>query len=329
MKGVCGSVEKVLSVVEASQVEFQTVDSDYLTTQPGLFPDPLEELGDTIQLIPFYWRSLWVDLRVPEGNQGGDFQISLSLKSLEGQLLRNIRVKLHVVDCCLPPQKLIHTEWFYSDCLADFYQVPVFGDRYWEIVENFMRTAVKRGVNMILTPLFTLPLDTLIGKERTTVQLVGVKVRDGAYAFDFSMLEKWVRLAEDCGFSYFEMGHLFSQWGAKYAPKVMADEDRTYRRIFGWETRADSAEYVGILLRKELWKCLFPPISKSMNSWTRDIRTGGCISAAASIRRSATGFSRSLPAVIGFWECSCICLIWKDFFTGDIIFTIASIPSGN
>lgn len=243
MKGVCGSVEKVLSVVEASQVEFQTVDSDYLTTQPGLFPDPLEELGDTIQLIPFYWRSLWVDLRVPEGNQGGDFQISLSLKSLEGQLLRNIRVKLHVVDCCLPPQKLIHTEWFYSDCLADFYQVPVFGDRYWEIVENFMRTAVKRGVNMILTPLFTLPLDTLIGKERTTVQLVGVKVRDGAYAFDFSMLEKWVRLAEDCGFSYFEMGHLFSQWGAKYAPKVMADVDGTYRRIFGWETRADSAEY--------------------------------------------------------------------------------------
>ena len=88
---------------EASQVEFQEVDSDYLTTQPGLFPDPLEELGDTIQLIPFYWRSLWVDLRVPEGNQGGDFQISLSLKSLEGQLLRNIRVKLHVVDCCLPP----------------------------------------------------------------------------------------------------------------------------------------------------------------------------------------------------------------------------------
>ena len=106
-----------------------------------------------------------------------------------------------------------------------------------------MRTAVKRGVNMILTPLFTLPLDTLIGKERTTVQLVGVKVRDGAYAFDFSMLEKWVRLAEECGFSYFEMGHLFSQWGAKYAPKVMADEDGTYRRIFGWETRADSAEY--------------------------------------------------------------------------------------
>lgn len=35
------------------QVEFQEVDSDYLTTQLGLFPDPLEELGDTIQLIPF------------------------------------------------------------------------------------------------------------------------------------------------------------------------------------------------------------------------------------------------------------------------------------
>ena len=37
-------------------------DVDYLTTEPGLFPDPLEELTGSFQLIPFYWRSLWIDL---------------------------------------------------------------------------------------------------------------------------------------------------------------------------------------------------------------------------------------------------------------------------
>ena len=63
----------------------------------------MEELGDTIQLIPFYWRSLWADLRVPEGNQGGDFQISLSLKSLEGLNSAFVLIGTEVIAIfCLP-----------------------------------------------------------------------------------------------------------------------------------------------------------------------------------------------------------------------------------
>lgn len=248
-----------VAYVPSAYPSYGETDSDYLTTQPGLFPDPLEEMGDTIQLIPFYWRSLWVDLRVPEEEQGGDFPVTLTLKSLEGQQLASVRIKFHVADCCLPTQKVIHTEWFYSDCLADFYQVPVFSDRYWEIVKNFMQTAADRGINMILTPLFTLPLDTWIGRERTTVQLVGVKVRDGVYSFDFSRLDQWVRLAERCGFVYFEMGHLFSQWGAKYAPKVMADVDGVCQRIFGWETQADSREY------REFLKAFLPALTGELH----------------------------------------------------------------
>ncbi len=68
---------------------------------------------------------------------------------------------------------MVYTEWFHSDYLADYYHVDVFSEEYWRIVENFLRKAKERGVNMILTPILTLPLDTLIGGERTTTQLVG------------------------------------------------------------------------------------------------------------------------------------------------------------
>ena len=52
-----------------------------------------------------------------------------------------------------------------------------------------MKTAVKNGMNMVLMPAFTPPLDTPVGKERKTVQLVGVDFDGKNYKFDFSLLE--------------------------------------------------------------------------------------------------------------------------------------------
>lgn len=227
--------------VPSAYPAYGETDTDYLTTEPGLFPDPLEKMNGPIQLIPFYWRSLWIDLTA--AGQAGTFPVTLVMKDLNGKKLKEIKVILKVIDCELPEQTLIHTEWLHSDCLADYYQVPVFGSRYWEIVENFMRTAAAHGVNMILTPLFTYPLDTLIGKERTTVQLVGVTKERTGYTFDFTEFTRWIELSKKCGFAYFEMGHLFSQWGARYAPKVMAYTDGGKKQIFGWDTQADSPQY--------------------------------------------------------------------------------------
>ncbi|MCG4808289.1 hypothetical protein L0P46_10495, partial [Collinsella aerofaciens] len=88
-----------------------------------------------------------------------------------------------VVPAVLPKQKVLHTEWFYPDCLADYYGCDVFSEEHWKIIGNFMRTAASQGVNMIFTPLFTPALDTLIGGERTTVQLVKVYKRSDGYSF--------------------------------------------------------------------------------------------------------------------------------------------------
>jgi len=243
-------IRRVLHVPSAYPA-YGEYDADYLTDEPGLFPDILEEFDGSFQLIPYYWRSLWVDIVIAEDAQAGDYPVDLFIRDRNGTELKKITVMLHVAGAALPEQELIHTEWLYTDCLADYYKVPVFSEKYWEITENFMRTAVKRGINMILTPLFTLPLDTLIGRERTTVQLIDVKIENGKYSFGFEKFTRWIRLCEKCGFKYFEMGHLFSQWGAKYAPKIMAWEDGREKQIFGWDTESASSEY-GAFLHKFL-----------------------------------------------------------------------------
>ena len=43
------------------------------------------------------------------------------------------------------------------------------------------------------------------------------------------------------------MAHLFTQWGAKCAPKIMVWEDGTLRHKFGWHTDAQSPEYADFL----------------------------------------------------------------------------------
>ncbi len=47
---------------------------------------------------------------------------------------------------------------------------------------------VDNGINMILTPLFTPPLDTKVGGERPTVQLVDVNMDGDKYTFNFDNL---------------------------------------------------------------------------------------------------------------------------------------------
>jgi hypothetical protein len=49
------------------------------------------------------------------------------------------------------------------------------------------------------------------------------------------------------GIKYLEIAHLFTQWGAKHAPKVIATVSGEEKRIFGWETSATSPEYVAFL----------------------------------------------------------------------------------
>jgi hypothetical protein len=154
---------------------------------------------------------------------------------------------MHVGKAALPEQELIHTEWFHADCLASYYHVPALSEEHFRIIDNFMASAVSHGVNMLLTPVFTPPLDTQIGGERPTVQLVGVTRQNGEYFFDFTKLSRWTELCRKHGIKYLEIAHLFTQWGAKATPKIEACINGETKRIFGWDVPATSPEYRAFL----------------------------------------------------------------------------------
>ena len=233
-------------------------DDGYLAVNPGMYPDRLVEIPEWgFPLIPGQWRSLWVTIELAEPMKAGEYPVKLLLKKDE-QILCEPQILCEVLDLPLPKLPIPHTEWFHSDCLAQYYQVDVFSERYWEITEAFIQEAVKHKCNMLLTPVFTPPLDTVVGGERLTVQLVDVTVEEGLYTFGFDNFHRWIKMALTCGIEYFEISHLFSQWGAIAAPKIMAYKNGRYQQIFGWETDAAGEAYREFLhqfltaLKKEL-----------------------------------------------------------------------------
>ncbi|OCT12371.1 hypothetical protein A8709_31580 [Paenibacillus pectinilyticus] len=229
-------------------------DAQVLRTGPGLYPDPLYPLDEMgVTALPGQWRSLWINVELNARVPAGSYALKVMLTSDEGEPLGEEVLELTVLAAALPKQKLLHTEWFHTDCIATYYQVDVFSEEHWRLIGAFIETAVKHGINMILTPIFTPPLDTAIGGERPTVQLIGVEIEDGSiegdrvYHFDYRKLERWVALCQSKGVEYFEISHLFTQWGAKHTPKIMATYQGEEQRIFGWDTDASGEAYANFL----------------------------------------------------------------------------------
>ncbi len=221
----------------------ETKCDNFLRKTPGMYPDVLTPMhnGGALTVHADAASAIWVEINIPKEGIVGE-QVLTATLSHKGVTVTE-SIVIDVIDALLPEQELIFTEWFYCDCLASYYNVEVWSEEHWRIVESFAATAVRNGINLLLTPVFTPPLDTAIGGERITNQLVGVTKTASEYSFDFSLLDRWIAMCDRVGVKYFEIAHFFTQWGAAHAPKVMATVDGEYKKIFGWETDAHGEDY--------------------------------------------------------------------------------------
>lgn len=227
---------------------YEDADDNYLRKTPGLYPDLLSPLRPhSLRIYASRWTSLWIEFDPRGMVEAGTHEIGIRLYTEEGEFLGEQVQTVQELPGELPEQKLIHTKWFHADCLASFYQVETFSEEHWAIIERFVRCAVEGGINMILMPIHTPPLDTREGGERPTTQLAGIRLEDGKYQFDFTLVRRWIAMCRRCGVKYYEMAHLFTQWGAKHAPKIVADTPEGQRQIFGWDTDAAGEEYGAFL----------------------------------------------------------------------------------
>lgn len=218
---------------------------DYLITQePSLIPDILSD-RKSFYVRYRQWGALWVTVRgeLPAGRQ----EIAITLRDGNGEKLGRAVYMLNVVDAGLGRVNLHYAHWFHYDSLAEYYGLEVFSPAYNEVMARYIANMIEHGADTLLVPLFTPPLNTAVGKERTTVQLVDVALSEGGYSFDFRRLEQFLGSCEKLGVRAFEMSHLYTQWGAVSAPKIIVKTNGKPEQLFGWATPALGEEYAAFI----------------------------------------------------------------------------------
>lgn len=241
------TVRKVMNVPVELAAFPNKNDTGYYSLDAGMYPDPLMPIdkNNPVYAVCYKWHAVWVSVKVPADCKPGVYPIEVIFEGTDpdDNYKTSSTFHLEVIDMCLPKQEMIFTQWFHCDCIADLHNTEIFSDKHWEMIEKYIRVAVDNGINMLLTPVFTPPLDTLYLHERKTVQLIDCFLNDGNYSFKFDKLDKWIDICLKNGVQYFEISHLFTQWGAVQTPKIVVNVDGVEEKRFGWHVEAKEPEY--------------------------------------------------------------------------------------
>lgn len=221
---------------------------EYITSQPGLLPDVLYPLKKRkYPTHPYGLKTFWFTAELPRDLEPGKYPVYITFKAAESKSTAKVKLVLDVKRAVLGESDLKYTQWFHCDSIAQVFGVKMQSKKHWQLMERFIQTAAHTGVNMLLTPIFTPPLDTAVGTYRPTMQLVDVEKDGEVYRFGFEKLDRWVALCQKYGIRYFEMAHLFTQWGAGYTPKIEALVDGKMQRLFGWDVSSHDPRYAAFL----------------------------------------------------------------------------------
>lgn len=228
-------------------------DDDFITKEPGIMPDILLPIAEQKNCISISGTaSVWVEVMLPDNFPAGTYPITVSFVNDEiyryGESVSlSQTMTLNVLNKNLPEQKTLFTQWFHTDCIASVHNVKIYSEQHWDLIDKYMKLAAELGINTILTPVITPPLDTNPGTARPCTQLVKIEKNGEKYSFDFTLLKRWIELCKKNGMKYFEISHLFSQWGLKFTPNIMIWENGKLNHMFGWHVAASDPSYKAFL----------------------------------------------------------------------------------
>ena len=183
---------------------------------PGLCPDPLFPESEVL-IGPEETTTFWVTVAIPPDFTAGRQTLTVQI-ALDGQSAGTCRATLQIQPLVVGALKNFPvTHWFYADQILDWYRLQPWQERFWQLLPLFFRNLTAHRQDTVYVPVFTPPLD---GVKRPSQLLVVNRKPDGTYAFDWSNVRRWIRLARECGLERFEWCHFFTQWGVKYAIRI-------------------------------------------------------------------------------------------------------------
>ena len=242
--GVTATVRRVGSVpLERHNTGTPIEEMDGVGLVPGYVPDALfPELESRFAMGPAH--AFWITLDVAPNAKPGVKTVTVTLNPEFGKPI-TLKASVMVSKVKLEPRQDFRiTHWFYADAICDWYNLNPWDEDCWAMCEKYMRDYAEHGLDTIYVPCFTPPLD---GVKRPT-QLLKVTPRAGGkYAFDWSDVSRWIKVARSCGITHFEWTHPFTQWGVKHAIRIYQKKNGEDVLLWDPETPATSDTYRNFL----------------------------------------------------------------------------------
>ena len=194
---------------------------------PGLVPDPLYPEPDAL-FGPFSTQSFWVTVKVPKDIEPGIRELTVKLKSSVLPQPAEMKVKVDVKELVLQPRKDFPvTHWWLPDAIYDYYKTGIYGERFWDLLQAFLENMISHGSDVIMVPIFYCRREVV---ERPPQMLDITVDENGDYQFDWTRTRRFVKLAKEVGFKYFEWSHL---WIYKVDSTSYSVENPT--RMYTWK----------------------------------------------------------------------------------------------
>jgi hypothetical protein len=160
----------------------------------GLLETPLDTFPATAAgkgaVVP-----IWLTLKATKNARPGVYTGQVTVEA-KGETAITVPVRLELADFSVPDTQDYRTwiELMQSpDTLAVEYNVPLWSDKHWGMIADSMRYMGEIGSRVVHIPLIA---QTNSGNEQSMVRFI--KKADGTYDYDFSILDKYLDLAEKC-----------------------------------------------------------------------------------------------------------------------------------
>lgn len=140
-------------------------------------------------------QPLWLSLKVPEGTAAGNYTGEISIEA-EGMAPVKVPLEAQVIPWRVPSPGEFQTDSVFEQspyALARYYKTPLFSRRHWRLIESSFKHLARTGLDTLYIPVIK---RTEFGNVEDTSMIKWIRKKDGSIAFDYSVLDQYLELAQ-------------------------------------------------------------------------------------------------------------------------------------
>lgn len=177
------------------------------TRRPDVVGDPLLE-WPAVDIPPYQTQPVWITVDIPADVDPGEYTGAVTLEADDCEPIeRDLRLTVREPVLPEPSAFDFHLDvWMCPDGIVQEYDVEPWSEPHWELLERYFEDLATRSQSAVTTTLVENPWmqDWLEGTRRPQTQsgyrsMVGWEYDGESWEFDFSVFDRYVEMARDCG----------------------------------------------------------------------------------------------------------------------------------